>query len=167
MTIPTISSPGPRRPRCRVTTIAVASLLALVCTGCYTLLQHPAVEDNFRLQAPDRSGNCLACHESAGFDANIWGTAHQSPAARMGGYQFFQDYPWWWAEPATIARVMQDSSRTVTLPEPSTTNGLAGIFNRLRTLQHTGAADTSRTSASPSPAKDEEKATPEFRRRRR
>lgn len=167
MTSPTFLSPGPRRTRFRVTKVVVVLLLGLGCTGCYTLLQHPAVQDNFRMQAPNQSGNCLACHESSGFDANIWGTAHQSPAARMGGYQFFQDYPWWWAEPAAIAHVMQDSSRAVTLPEPATPGGLAGIFTRMRTLQQTGAADTSRTSATTPPAKDKTEETPEFRRRRR
>jgi hypothetical protein len=144
-------------------------LLVLGSSGCYTVLQHPPVQDNLRLISPDPGRNCLACHDPSGFDANVWSQAHLSPAARLGSYQYFRDYPWWWAEPRVIAQTLRDSSTVAVLPPSAGSSGLAGVFNRLRASVRDTAADSSRgaTVAPDQPEKEKKKPTPEFQRRRR
>ncbi|MCA9782561.1 MAG: hypothetical protein KDC10_03465 [Calditrichaeota bacterium] len=141
--------------------------ICLAASGCYTLVAHPEISDNYRLQSPSRNENCLACHQQSGFQGNIWGLAPQSAAVREGGYTWFRDYPWWWAESATISRVIGDSSSVaapVVMPDDSR---MSGVFTRFRQAMQNTTADTT-GSPQPGVAKDEKKdPPPEFRRRRR
>lgn len=156
--------PGPR-----IAALALLGLLAAGSTGCYTVLQHPPVQENLRLHSPDQGRNCLACHDQPGFDANVWSLAPRSPEARLGSYQYFGSYPWWWAEPAAISRSLQDSSLAATQPPVQAERGLAGVFNRLRTTIRDTSADSSGSStvAPATPEKEKKESSPEFKRRRR
>lgn len=70
-------------------------LIALVTSGCYTILQHPASEANY--SAEDYQSDCLECHTDYheypygyfyGHYPDYWWS---SP--RWGRYYA---YPWWW-----------------------------------------------------------------------
>ncbi len=117
-----------------------AALLApglLLLVGCYTVLQHPVVQDGPTRQQVDQAFNCAACHDTGHESGNFRAPVVFHADIQRGGYAYFQDYPWWWAEPATLKYVIPDSSRAL-LPDSlagQTTSGGYQVFQRLRSSQ--------------------------------
>ncbi len=75
--------------------IFAVSILLLLISGCYTILQHPAAEENY--DADDYRADCLGCHTDYheypygyfyGNYPNFWWST-----PRWGHYYA---YPWWW-----------------------------------------------------------------------
>ena len=102
----------------------------LLLAGCYTVLQHPIVQEGPSRQRPDQAYNCAACHDTGSESGNFRAPVVFHPDMQRGGYAYFQDYPWWWAEPATLKYVIPDSSRAQPCRTPRPPETTPGSLSR-------------------------------------
>lgn len=72
--------------------VAVAAVLMLALSGCYTLLQHPGVA-RMNYRRPDSSQPCLSCHSREEIDAAI----RDARRDREPGAWASLSHPWWLA----------------------------------------------------------------------
>ncbi len=147
--------------------------LALLLGGCYTMLQHPAVRSGIQEERPDQSFNCAACHDTGRENGNFRAPVVFHPDIQGGGYAYFNDYPWWWAEPATLKYVIPDSSRTqpVDSLRQQTTSGAFQVFQRIRTSDSApagrGSSAVGTTEQTGEEKKEEKKEKPRIMKRKR
>jgi len=71
-------------------------LVALLSTGCYTVLRHPQLEEG-ETRSVGRSDRCISCHSDGEMQAMEYGL-HPGwyPDPWWGTYY---GRPWWWDDP--------------------------------------------------------------------
>ena len=106
----------------RILTVGVVATGLLVLAGCYTLLQHPRVQNEASALYSEGhatevlpSDDCLQCHDRPHEYYNPtlpYGTYYQG---RSRAWLFYYDTPWW-AEPYYYGGAI--AQRDTTLPRP-------------------------------------------------
>jgi hypothetical protein len=79
------------------------AFLACLVSGCYTMLQHPGIQEANAPVLASETERCITCHSAAELDDMAW-WLHQ-PGAFTGvtplwGGAWYASQPWWWEHPS-------------------------------------------------------------------